>query len=698
MFDWNDEELANIIWGEAGESDDHIVPYNEASEDYCNKKEWKQESHNMKPTEQKIHGSKIDLQDRKLESSSNFDMGEGISTSEFGMDSWPDLSLSNVAKSEQHCIAEGIQLDKDGEIFQNSNEGKEQGDLVDYGWANIGSFDDLDQIFSNDDTIFGNISLGNNEELWSSRDATNSPIKAFPVSSDSQSFTSGAVTNASEHLEIKSDYMQKDDQSIIPGNGNMDYSTGHGLQNVHATLDQVEYAAVKSKPVDKEESDMDTGKSTLTNPYLNAENSFFPNEIADKVSRQKKLMRCRKKLEEKNEEKSVQDFYGTWPSSRTPSGHFENQSERFMVQSSPSAALSQKRQLQGPESLPYQHISNQSVAQSMYGNLTNPSIHVSSQIQPGEFKHQILFSGCEVSPGKANTINKSLDTSAKPLTMSPQEKIEKLRRRQQLQAMLAIQKQQQQLSHQISGTTQSSSQKCPQENQIQHFERADLEVEGLSTLPSLDPNSSIEQDDSDMVSAAVDDHSAEDTILYRLQDIVSKLDIKIRLCIRDSLFRLAQSAVQRHYNSDTSSSNKISKDDDEVVAKDEINSHNRFGRIPDLETETNPIDRTVAHLLFHRPLDSSGKKSDAFESPTPTKLPCECKTAGLVNLSNECFTDSVKIKQCCPRQGSESCCPSADPGSVDQFKYSHLMDISENASNNGPAPAHGGTVKVEASL
>jgi ABC-type uncharacterized transport system YnjBCD substrate-binding protein len=38
-------------------------------------------------------------------------------------------------------------LDKDTEIFQNSHEGKEQGGFVDYGWASIGSFDDLDRIF-----------------------------------------------------------------------------------------------------------------------------------------------------------------------------------------------------------------------------------------------------------------------------------------------------------------------------------------------------------------------------------------------------------------------------------------------------------------------------------------------------------------------------------------------------------------------
>jgi hypothetical protein len=95
--------------------------------------------------------------------------------------------------------------------------------------------------------------------------------------------------------------------------------------------------------------------------------------------------------------------------------------------------------------------------------------------------------------------------------MTPQEKIEKLRRRQQMQAMLAIQKQQQQLVHQ----------KCSQENQIQHVEGAGPEVEDLSTLASFDPNSPIEQDDSNTVSLAVNDYSMEDTVLYMLQELVT---------------------------------------------------------------------------------------------------------------------------------------------------------------------------------
>lgn len=51
-------------------------------------------------------------------------------------DSYFDLFISNV-----------VRLEADAEIFQNTHEDREQGDFVDYEWANIGSFDDFDRIF-----------------------------------------------------------------------------------------------------------------------------------------------------------------------------------------------------------------------------------------------------------------------------------------------------------------------------------------------------------------------------------------------------------------------------------------------------------------------------------------------------------------------------------------------------------------------
>ena len=91
-----------------------------------------------------------------------------------------------------------------------------------------------------------------------------------------------------------------------------------------------------------------------------------------------------------------------------------------------------------------------------------------------------------------------------------------------MQAMLAIQKQQQQFGHQVPSSDQSITPKGTQENQIQNVEGADLEVENLSTFPAFDPNSPLEQDDSSTISLAANDYSAEDTV-YRLQEIIAKV-------------------------------------------------------------------------------------------------------------------------------------------------------------------------------
>ncbi|XP_059430332.1 protein LNK2 [Corylus avellana] len=716
MFDWNDEELSNIIWGEGAESGDHIVPYPEASEDYRNKKEWNQDAANIKPTEQRTAGSKIGLHGRKLESSSDLDNNEDITTSGFGMDSWPDLSLSSAAKTDQDSMGTEVsnnltesskynssrgtaQHDKDAEIFQNTHEGKEQGDLVDYDWVNIGSFDDLDRIFSNEDPIFGNVSLGGADELWSSsKDVANCPVKIFPTSADSPSLVSGELRNASEQLENKTEYLQHDDLSFTIDHGEINDLALHDMQNAHAISGHMEYAGGKSKPIDKEQTDINmVGKISATTSRPAVENVVNTNEFINKASKQTKLSKGRKKPEAKSEQKTLPHLYGTWSPSGNSSRQFENQVASSMLQSPPSSMLNQQRQIPGPRSLQYQHVANPFVAPAAYGNVTNtyPTMPVLAHIQSAERKHQPLLSAYEGSPGGANPVSKSVKTPVQRLTMTPQEKIEKLRRRQQMQAMFAIQKQQKQFSNQVPSSSHAITQIGPTDSQNQHFEEADLEVEDINALPPLDPNSPIEQDDSNTVPVAIDDYSVEDTILYRLQDIISKLDMKLRLCIRDSLFRLAQSAMQRHYASDTSSTNKSSRDEHEVLAKEEINSCNRYSGMPEIETETNPIDRTVAHLLFHRPLESPGKHPDTPESPISAKLPCERKAAGLANLPMGYLLESSKSKHNFPHQGSKNSCPLAESQHADQFKSSPCIDTSENASNN--EPADGGAMEVEAS-
>ncbi|KAH9658576.1 protein LNK2 [Citrus sinensis] len=548
---------------------------------------------------------------------------------------------------------------------------------------------------SNDDPIFGNVSLGT-AELWSSsNDVTNSPIKSFPLSEDHPNLELGALNNTSEHVVVKSEFEQQGNKSLTLSNGKLN-DPAHDLQSTHSTLDHVEYAGVKSMSFEKDQTDLCTRRNTTaSNCGPVAEHVVTSEKFPNKGYKQKNPLRGQRKLEENSEGKLLQDLYGTWPLTRSPSVKFENQLAHPVVQSSPSSVHSQQRQLPKSETLQYQQISNSFVTPSAYGNLTNPypAMPVLSHMQSGEFKHQSLSSCYNVSPGKAKHVNKSAAAPAKSLTMTPQEKIEKLRRRQQMQAMLAIQKQQQQFSHQVS--KDHSNPQNFQENKIQLVDGADLEVGDLSALPSFDPNSPVEQDDSNTSCLAVDNNPVADTILYRLQVVIAQLDLRIRLCIRDSLFRLAQSTMQRHYASDTGSTNKCSRDEPEVVTEADSKPSSRYLRMPDAETETNPIDRAVAHLLFHRPLDLPGKYLETPESPVSAKFSCEHATMSLVSLPNSCMPKSSKITQNISQLGPNDPCSVPEPQLLDQFKTSPCMDTSENASYYGPTDS--GAAEVEAS-
>ncbi|XP_008446936.2 protein LNK2 isoform X2 [Cucumis melo] len=678
--------LANIIWGEAADSDDHIVPYREAGENYYDKKEWNQDTLYTKLMEQKSPG---DNHGRKLETSPGNE--EGTSASNLSNDPVADISLSKPSRIDQDSKGTEVShelignreynspknaaMTKGAPNFQSTEEGKEQADFVDYGWANIGSFDDLDRIFSNDDPIFGQVSLSDADELWSpsSKDLGNSPMKLFPTV-ESRNLDSGV-----DNEKIKNpEYSKQNEQVSTLPNGQSNDAGSLALRTGSAILTNVEGDITATIAKDR------TGLEKMPNPdavtlHQRADIITSANEFSNKIGRQKKLLKSRKRSEGKSNEK-IQDFRGNWPSSTSPAGQFDNNLALQLGTSSPSV-MTKHRQLQGLEPLQYQRSSNPSMHQSFYPIAANayPAVPLLSQIQPVDLQHQPLL-GQDISPGGTNRVDKPADGFVKSLTMTPQEKIEKLRRRQQMQAMLAIQKQQQQFNNQVSTSSQSISPKCPQEIQSQHIEKNDLDSEEIYTLPALDPKSPLEQDDSNTVSSTVDRSSMEDTILCRLQEIISKLDFKIRLCIRDSLFRLAQSAMQRHYANDTSSSNKSSRDENDFTAKGEINSHCRIAGVPDAETETNPIDRTVAHLLFHRPFELTQNYVDAPGSPISPKLSSEQK-ADLKSLPMECLPYNASGKHHVSLDGSKSSWTLAE--TQQQIKTSPCMETSDNTSNTG---------------
>lgn len=188
-------QLTSIIWGEAGENGEHIVPYPAGKEDDRPKKIQNDDIATLKPSEQKLLGAKLDLHGMKPECFNRSNKNGGITVS--SLDSWPNLSSSEAAKDEQGSVGAGVcdnvteinecnsskggenaisydtkhtahfeltcdisntsrqtsispaetaQHDADTDIFGNT-QGEEHSDFADYGWENISSFDDLNRIF-----------------------------------------------------------------------------------------------------------------------------------------------------------------------------------------------------------------------------------------------------------------------------------------------------------------------------------------------------------------------------------------------------------------------------------------------------------------------------------------------------------------------------------------------------------------------
>jgi len=106
--------------------------------------------------------------------------------------------------------------------------------------------------------------------------------------------------------------------------------------------------------------------------------------------------------------------------------------------------------------------------------------------------------------------------------------------------------------------------------------------------------------DGSFASSLSSDNSVEENSFRQLQDAVSQLDVQTKLCIRDGLYRLARSAQNRPVFP-----NAVDSHEDSHDVKDTQNTET-LGKFVDrrsIETQTNPIDRSIALLLFHQPSD-----------------------------------------------------------------------------------------------
>ncbi|KAK9123229.1 hypothetical protein Sjap_012831 [Stephania japonica] len=630
MFDWNDNEIGDVIWGETSESDDHIVPYPEGHEEKPlagfgerSKKEFSQEVSNGKFAEENMPESKNESLRPKLESKPQFNSND-LPTPEFDMNSWVETEISRLDSGK----GDSAQLDSGLGLFGNDFEDKQHGGFLDENWASIGNFDDLDRIFRNEDSIFKCGSLENADELWSSSaDVFSSPLKSLSLSMGSPTSGLKAFNSISEKFELGAETCPQNDPSI-----------GYGLGN-------------KTHPGSDVGTDVETRKDNAAGkgPCNFADRAIERLNMptaSDEGNRKRKSSKYFKK-----EENSIKTSEGLSDDCYMTANQFPPFGSQLTtsVQTFPSSVLSPQMQPSEPKMYlpPYHHHLFVGGGNHTHLSVMMPNVHSEKD------GHQSGRPGYEFpleSPKTENSWNEFQGT----LTMTPQAKLEKLRRRQKMQAMLAIQKQQQQFGQRVPCIDHSSTENYLPENQSQDTETSGLEVDENLKASLFRPSSPQKKDNSNSISMVIDNYSLAESVLDQLQEVIKKLDMKIRLCIRDSLFRLAHSAIQRNKTTDMSSTTS-GRVGIRTTAGDETDDRVtrippfRLTRIPDAETETNPIDRTVAHLLFNRLSQLSGiAVKDEIHESASTELKCESRDVDQFHVSTCISTPENK--------------PSAEPG------------------------------------
>ncbi|XP_022857398.1 protein LNK1-like isoform X2 [Olea europaea var. sylvestris] len=153
------------------------------------------------------------------------------------------------------------------------------------------------------------------------------------------------------------------------------------------------------------------------------------------------------------------------------------------------------------------------------------------------------------------------------------------------------------IQHQQQGSTCDS---VSQEKQV-HFsgdkldDRCDVEG-GRIVTPAELCSSNIQESLS--MSPNLDDISPEAVSFCQLQHVTKQLDLRTKLCIRDGLYRLATSAEQRQNQENLNSS---SGDERDASGTFMAEGANKCAGFMNVETDTNSVDRSIAHLLFTCP-------------------------------------------------------------------------------------------------
>ncbi|RWR78480.1 protein LNK1 [Cinnamomum micranthum f. kanehirae] len=647
MSDWGMYELEDILWDEFGGNDDHIVPHpggTAVSDFVCvgdwHKRPWSEVINaNGTITDGKTSVTKYILQGKE-KSTFHSTLGDDRKAPMLEKGSWShvhdnafpascDSYTSKETKTSNNCFKSGnvdsvgddfssddpilgngdmvvdnslchFQLDdistaaSDLEFFKNGHDRKESNDLLDYGWPDIGNFDDVDKMFRNCDSIFGQGDTVNDLSWISTSSHAIDQLDDTPKSGFRSSYSEGRV--------LKSTLESETDKKLMPAGDHLaitDFDNGKGSDTL------------KKGSWNSDASDLCAYSNWFDADTENKEDSASIDQenTQSKQSRSKEHLAGKRKI--RSSEFSLQS-----------SGPAQQLSDcRLSSLSSSSQVPSQQRQLWGDNSsrylhayIPYQHQEYGHPSHQFSVTRTGSSIKSERKNHPLNYK----VSGRHAS-NNVPSMEKSSNHLAKFSTAITEEK-------DTFADQAPVQKKLHQIQDEVGGDSE-------------------VVETGIEFAPT-EIDSSTVQESSCMSSVLSNEISLEATSFQQLQDVMGQLDIRTKLCIRDSLYRLARSAEQRHDFGKTNSSSRVRRGRSGTLAAGESNKYDPlhsmvFSSINiiiivffseslplklgfcfhkyasfkclgfmDPETDTNPIDRSIAQLLFYRPSGSSARPSN----------------------------------------------------------------------------------------
>ncbi|XP_020257406.1 protein LNK1-like isoform X3 [Asparagus officinalis] len=606
MSGWNFGELEDIDWDVFGSCDDHIVPHQGG--------EWLDGSSAPSDAHKKPH-----LEVKNDVEKSMFSKGSATKTALWGKEDAYYPSAKNgcssiLEKSRPHtsniivptlsdekrnmcskepsigtriltddsksCLSQdnGVSIDSTHLSFLESEQKTRDADLGYYDWPDIGNFEDVDKMFRNWDSTFGQEQTGTVDELsWFS--SCSNAIYGSETALE-QGFQSSSSDLANVHAKTDS------------------HCTNANLlsKSITATADrQMSTSSNYCQWLDT--NALSRGRSTA-----GKEKSFHGANDIDNAGLSQINSECSLNQNEATDAKQLEG-------QQSSEGRGTKQSTNQM--------------LLGSDVLAPQIYSSQQFSQQ--NNLAPNYMHNfdrQSQLDYGIAAHQVSFaqisSSLDFEKGSTSTsssfkvsdpivnhptqcLENLPDQVYMPQVMAPEENMEKLYQGQQLCSTVTAEHP---MQHSAFRSKNSVQRKPSGTRDVTRREDVNKE------LSTVDMDHQTVTESAGVASVSSDDISAKVTGFQQIQDVMHQLDVRTKLCIRDSLYRLARSARQRHGFTTQNFSDGTT--DAEGIHGTEAS--NRSVEFVDAETNTNPIDRSIAQLLFHKPVQHVARSVDDARS------------------------------------------------------------------------------------